>query len=71
MGHVLAMHILYRLYNLLEDAPYLSLVAEPAPMPVPDVLVQVVTVDVLDYDRYLIPLVYRVMELHDAYMVQL
>lgn len=65
------MHVLNRLKYLLKDDLDLVLVLDPGLWELPDILVQVVSVDIFYDDMHLVVVLDRVHESHNALMVQL
>ena len=54
MDHILAVHICYRLNNLLKDCPYFVFIADPRTRSLSDVLIQIISVDIFNDNRDLI-----------------
>ena len=69
MNHILLVHVLYAFNDLFEDDLDLVFVLHPGAVHFSYVLVQVIPVDVLDYDGDFVAGVDSIMKLHDTWMV--
>lgn len=70
MNYILTMHVSHRLNNLLEYFLHLILITDSRPGPLPNILIQIIAIDIFNNNVDLVTRINSIIELHNAFMLQ-